>query len=121
MSDLLERIAADASDIFVGTPGRGFSVEAFFQFNGDAGQSKVSVLFDENYLPVDQFGSEIATAGPVALGTAADLCDGEGNLPQSDASIVIKEVTYYVTKAERAGDMILLKLSREQGGGSDDV
>jgi hypothetical protein len=117
VATLLERIQSDVSEIFLGASG--FTVQGDFKFDADSDEIPVSVIFDENFEPTDQFASEVAGAGPAALGSAADLCDDDGNLPQSDATIVINEVTYYVTKAMKYGDMIALQLSRDEGGGED--
>lgn len=119
MRTFLERIQSDASEKFLGASGTGFSVRGDFTFDADSDPIPVCVIFDKNFEPTDQFTSEVVGAGPSAFGAAAELCDAEGNLPQSDATISINEVTYYVTKAEPYGDLIRLALSLEQGGGED--
>lgn len=119
MSSFLERATADVSNILVG--GDAFAVPASFTFSGDAGTEEIQVIFDENFEPTDQLSNEIVGAAPAALCAAADVLDDEGNLPQTDATIVIKEVTYYVLKAMLyGGDMVILQLSKDAPGGQDE-
>lgn len=117
MSTFLERTNADVSNIFLG--GDGFDMPASFTFSGDAGAEEIRVIFHENYEPTDQFSGEIVGAGPAAFCALADVVDDDGELPQSDATIVINNVTYYVLKAMSEGDVVILQLSKDAPGGQD--
>lgn len=121
MTSLKERIQADVSKVFLAGAESGFADEGQFTFSPSTGEKTVDVIFDEYFEPTDQFSHEITGAGPGAIGSAADLLDDEGNLPQSDAILVIEKVTYYVTKAQKFGDLVYLALSKDPTGGAVDA
>lgn len=111
MSALTDRIAADTSKFLDVSA---FGSRAVLVW-GDT-TKVLSVIFDENYTGIDQFGSEVANSGPMAIAETAKLEDANGKVPgetEDEATLETNGTTYNVTKAARFGDLTHIFLTRD--------